>query len=877
MSEQQRSDAPGRSAIREQLERMLGRRPFASSPVLSRMLAHLVEHALTAGGRPLKEYAVGLEVFDRPDDFDPRLDTIVRVQARRLRQALADYYRNEGQHDAVRLDVPKGQYGIRASLARASAEASAESGEPATARGGMAAAAARPPVARTPLIGRADELRQVVSRLNDGGVRMLSITGVGGSGKTRLALAAADAVRAAYPGGVLFLDLTSVTQRDVLADLLAGVFNVRRTEGRPLPEAIAQRIRGKLGGRVLLVLDNMEGVLDGADILGTLLDADAQLNFLVTSRMPLRLYGEYEFPLPPLAVPSGEPRYDASELAAVPSVELFLARAAAANPRGDFAKDVEPLAELCVRLDGLPLAIELVAAQAGALSPRQMLERFTGHLDLPENPARDAPSRQRTLRRTIDSSYELLDDAARRMWRRLSVFAGGFTLEAAEAVADARGDVGEDLMPALTRLLAMGLLYFRSDGTEPRYFMLETLRAYGLERLSASGERDVVRKAHAAYCLVLAEEGVRTTEVDARNAWLVRLDAEQDNLRQALEYLLKYGPSRWCLRLGQALFAYWERRERLIECRRQLQRIVDTVPPEPETLLWAKVNAYLATVVAFQGDHAGGRERFEELLELYRRTGDQKGETMVLGALALTSRFLGDEPGARGYFQQVLESCRRLGDTSQIAASLSNLAASELRLGNTRAAHGLLNEARDLFVAQRDPSAAAWCLNHLGDVARAEGDYHKAAERYAGAEAEFRQLGDGWGLARTQADRGRLALDTGRPQQARPLLLQALAGFEALDHRRGMASVATSLARYALKAEQPALSVRLLAAAAAWRTALGFAARPDEHNAVAQSVLRQALQQIEETAAQALLRAGSKMTPAEIAAAIEALAGPAEE
>lgn len=853
--------------MRDALQRILAHAPFKRSPVLSRFLSHVVEHALTSDAPPLKEFTLGLEVFDRPDDFDPRIDTIVRVQARRLRDALATYYQNDGQHDAVRLDMPKGHYGIRARPAGDVDDAVRTSRSEAQPESKQVFTPAPLPAARTPLIGRGVELEQLIASLRDEDTRLVTISGVGGSGKTRLALTLADTVQNAFPAGVLFLDLSAVTERAVLVNMLADVFNARHVHETTLLQGIADSVRSKLSQPLLLVMDNMEGVLDAADVLGELLDASPLLTILATSRLALRLYGEHEFPLPPLAVPDQSQRSDAAGLAAVPAVQLFLMRAAAANPHADFEGHMATLAELCVRLDGLPLAIELVAAQAIALTPEQMLQRFTGHLDLPENPARDAPSRQRTLRRTIDWSHELLDDAGRRALRRLSVFAGGFTLEAAEAVADADADMGDELVPAFNTLVAMGLVYFRSDTDEPRYAMLETLRAYGLERLAASTESDSVRKAHAAYCLVLAEEGIGTLNAGQRERWLARCDLEQDNFRLALEYVLRHGPPLWALRLGQALFAFWERREKLAEGRRLLCQIGDTVPPETDRSLWAKVTIYAAVLIAFQGDDPAANERFEKARHLYRQLGDRKGEASALLALGVNARLRGADAQALPWLEQCLALCRELGEPDQIAGALSNVAECQLRLGRTGIVRELLQESHELFKAAGDDSSAAWSLNHLGDAERVTGNFDRAARHYAQAEVEFERLGDAWGLARTKVDFGRLALDRARPEAAPPLLLDALRAFELLDHQRGLAQVADTLAAWARESDQLELGLRLVAAAESWRAAVGFTGRRADLK-FARELRSHARGSLDNETMRRLHEAGRVMSVADVTAAV---------
>ncbi len=859
---------PSEAAIRGVLERILSHAPFKRSPVLSRFLEHVVEHALGADAPPLKEYAIGLEVFDRPDDFDPRIDTIVRVQARRLRGALTRYYKGPGQQDTLRLTMPKGQYGIEARVVDPSMDMPTTDDDVTTRRQEALSLCAPLPAARTALIGRAVELAELAAQLVDDDVRLLTVTGVGGSGKTRLALAVAAEAADRFVGGVLFLDLSAVTERDVLLGMLADALELRRIEGRSLEQALADRARRSIDRPVLLVLDNMEGVAEHADVLGILLDATPQITVLVTSRIALRLYGELEYPLAPLRVPESDTRYDPAALAEVPAVQLFLARAAAASPRADFGEGLDTVAELCVRLDGLPLAIELVAAQAGAMGPRQMLERFTGHLDLPSNPARDAPARQRTLRRVIDWSHDLLDESARIALRRLSAFSGGFTFEGVEAVADAAGDLGDALLPAINALVAMGLIYRRSEGSEPRFSMLETLRAYGRERLNASGEADAVHKAHAAWCLVLAEEGVGALNDAQRETWLARCDLEQDNFRLALEHLLRHGPQIWALRLGHALFAYWERREKLSQGGRLLERIVGIVSPDTDPALWGKVSSFAATLVTYRSGQVAARKHFQRLLKLYRRLDDRRGEAAMLTAIGVAEKFLAEYAKARRRFAHALELCRQLGDRIQIAACLSNVAECDIKLGNAQLAQSMLSEARALFLEQDDHVAAAWCINHLGDVARASGELEQAAELYVQAEAEFSQLGERWGMARSLADRGCLALERGKLDEAAGLLLKALESFDALDHQRGMASVAVSLAALAQRAGRNQECIRLCAAAERWRADLGFSTRQDDLE-YQQTLLSEALAGLEPATIRQLQSAGASMETDDVVASIQ--------
>lgn len=814
---------PTPDAIRAQLEHILVSDVFANAPMLSRFLRHVVEHRLREDPSPLKEFALGVDVFDRGADFDPRTDTIVRVNARRLRSRLATYYQTQGRHDPIVIEMPKGHYVVV--FHDAPEVAAPPPGEAVShkRRAGdndattAAESPARPltlPAARTPLVGREQLLANILGLLSQDTTRLLTLTGTGGSGKTRLALEAAWKSIDNFPGGILFIDLAAVANADGFVRAVAQVFAVRRTRNRPLDEAITEHLRQAVKAPMLLVLDNLEQLAPHTGLVGTLLDASAALKILATSRVALHVYGEHAYLVEPLTLPGRDPLPPLEALAQNEAVRLFLARAGASNPHYRLtAENAAAIAELCCRLDGLPLPIELVAARARELTPAAMLERFSGHLDLPAHAAHDLPARQRTLRRTVDWSYALLDPREQVLLRRLAVFTGGFTAEAAEAVADAAGDLGLDIEDGLTALVDNNLLYLAATQPETRYAKLVTIRAYTLERLSASRDEALVRRAHAAYMLVLAEEGNGAENgTPQRETWLARCDLEQSNFRAALDGLLERGDIHWALRMGQSLFAYWERREHLAEGRRYLQAILERCSPDTDPALRARVEYQVAMLVAFQGDIEASADSYRRLLDTFRQLGDRQGEATALTALGVAAKNVGDNANAAPYFEQALEAYRELGVQAQIAAALSNLAGVVMGDDPDRA-RLLLEESRRLFSDLGHPVSATWCVNHLADVARAHGDYPLAERLYREAETEFRRMDVHGAVGRSLTDLGHLSLQCDRLDQARIAYAQALDIFSDIDYRRGVARLLDGCMRLAIQRNDGASALRLAGAA----------------------------------------------------------------
>src|SRR6202046_1723443 len=404
------------------------------------------------------------------------------------------------------------------------------------------------PVQRTAFIGREPEataLRQLLSRVD---VQLVTLTGPGGIGKTRLALQVASDAAAEFPGGVCFVPLSAVSDGGLIASTIAQALGVRETGNQSPQQSLKEYVSG-LDQPMLLLLDNFEHLVSAAPVIGQLLTVGPKLKVAVTSQAPLHVYGEHEFPVPPLALPDLKSIPALEVLSRLPAVALFVERAQAVKREFTLTRENAPaVAAICGRLDGLPLAIELAAARIKLLSPSAMLARLESRLNLLTGGARDLPTRQQTLRSTVDWSYGLLSAAEQTLFRRLSVFIGGCTLEGAEAVCDTKGDLGLDILDGMSSMVDKSLAQqVGQTDAETRFRMLSTLREYALERLAESEDESATRRAHAAYYLVLAEEGAE--DMTAHPEWLHRVEIEDDNFPLRLVSLIQTGDAEWGLRL----------------------------------------------------------------------------------------------------------------------------------------------------------------------------------------------------------------------------------------------------------------------------------------------------------------------------------------
>jgi len=657
------------------------------------------------------------------------------------------------------------------------------------------------PVPTTPLLGREHEVAAVTALLRREDVRLVTLAGPGGVGKTRLAFEVARRSGGSFADGVAFVSLAPLRDHALVPSALAEALGLRDVKGQTLRETLEAHLRGR---QTLLLFDNFEHLLSAVSLVAGLLGACPRLTVLATSRAPLHLGGEHQFPVPPLPVPEEEVATTGDVLARSPAVELFCQRARAVSPVFALTPaNAAAVTRICRRVDGLPLAIELAAARTKLFSAQVLLGRLDRRLPLLSGGARDLPERQQTLRRAVAWSYELLCEGKQSLFRRLAVFAGGCTVEAAEAVC-APGASGPEEMGILEGMAALvdnSLLVVRPgpsagrEDEEPRFAMLETIREYTVERLEASGETEEVRRRHAAYFLALAESLQPEVSPEREGDWIERLEEVHDDLRSALRWTVGACEAETGGRLVLMLWRLWAERGHSVEGRRWAEAVLalddsETRAARARSRLPAHKRAFLIHVAGIlataHGDYDGAATLYEESLNAFRDLDYKKGLSAPLREL-----------GVVAYHQGDYESAVRLNEQALAIAREYN------------SAFGI-----------------AYTLFTLSDAVSAFGDSDRAAKLLEESLALFRGLDHTWGISHTLTRLGNLACEAGEDARAEELYAESLD----LVRRWGLSFDAAAslegLARVAAMQGQPARAVRLCAAAEAVREDVGVPLSP---------------------------------------------------
>jgi predicted ATPase/transcriptional regulator with XRE-family HTH domain len=728
------------------------------------------------------------------------------------------------------------------------------------------------PVPLTSFIGREDVLGAVRSLLERRDVRLVTLTGPPGIGKTRLSVQAGASLLGSFKDGVFFVPLATVSDTGMVASAVAKELNVRETRGRTLMEALKSHLLEK---EALLVLDNFEQIVEAAPLATELLTVAPGVKVLATSREALNVYGEHNYAVPPLRMPDSVgigvdrqpmtvPARDALQYEAV---RLFVERATAAKNGFDFSEEnAAGIVAICSGLDGLPLAIELAAARVAHLSIGEMLSRLQSRLDLLATGPRDVTSRQKTLRGAIEWSYDLLEENERKLFSRLSVFVGGCTREALASVCDL-GDEDDSSHALVGSLHAKSLVEIghTTDGQE-RFRMLQTIREYAWEMLDKSGERDALQARHAACFLSLAETSEPMLAGPEQAAWLDSLSAEHDNLMVALNWLLKHDVEA-ALRMGAALTIFWYRRGHLSEGRAALSSALSHGEEVAASIRGKALNgagtlAYaqgdydeaklfytqslaaqratgdkkaiaralnnIALIASNQGEYEAALTLYNESMALWEELGDKVGIALSLNNLMVIALAQGDYAGARVTAQRSVELRRETGDKAGLASSLSNLGIVLFALGEDTNAAALQEESLHIRRELGDRHGIANSLLNLGELARYRDDAELAEQLCGQCLQICRELGDKPGICNALVNLGHLAQSRGDLDTAARFFTESMELFREGGDRRGLAQSLVGLAAVAASRGQVESAARLLGAVDATLEGIGSRMYPQE-------------------------------------------------
>ena len=634
------------------------------------------------------------------------------------------------------------------------------------------------PPQRTSFIGREREVAEVTSLLAE--TRLLTLTGPGGTGKTRLALKVAADLLDRYSDGVFFSDLSPIVDPALVPSVIAQALLVREEAGRDILDTLAGHLRDR---HLLLVLDNSEQVIEAGAAIARLVDVAPRLRVLATSRAPFHISAEREYQVPPLAVPDPGHMADLEVVTRSEAVALFAERASAIRSGFQItSQNASAVAQIAARLDGLPLAIELAASRLKILSPEALLERLGQRLSVLTGGARDLPERQRTIRSTIQWSHDLLQAEERRLFAHLATFTGGWSLEAAEAICGPGLDL--EVLDGLGTLLDQSLVRRGEDGDgEPRFTMLETIREFAIERLVSSEEKDELLRRHSEHFRDLAEEAEHHLTREDRVAWLSRLEVEHDNLRAALDRAERTRDADTGLRTAAAIWRFWLQRGHLSEGRGRLERLLSMPGAEARSRVRVRALGALGGIAYWQNDYPPMRAAYEEAVDIAREVGDTKLLASALLDLSFIPSLEKDTDRTEAILREGLATAEKAGDRLLTAEFWSNIAFLEVERGNpadaidlrrtaieilrqegaawkaaqylggqamiTRmvgdldAARGQLREALETFAQARDTLSISMTLTFLALISNDDG-HHERAARLVGAAARIRdELGGG--------------------------------------------------------------------------------------------------------------------------------------